>query len=48
MILGHGGLEEYSIVWFDSLVVYEIENFSAYAAKNGRIVTASCKRALLA
>ena len=40
---GHGRLGEYSIVWFDFLGLDGIEHVSAYAATNGRIITASCK-----
>ncbi|KAJ7659595.1 hypothetical protein DFH06DRAFT_965437, partial [Mycena polygramma] len=39
---GHGRLGPYSIVWFDYLAHGGTEHVSAYAAKDGQIVTASC------
>ncbi|KAJ7445626.1 hypothetical protein FB451DRAFT_1005018, partial [Mycena latifolia] len=39
---GHGRLGAYSIVWFDVLARDGKEHVSAYAAKHGRIVAASC------
>ncbi|KAJ7660277.1 hypothetical protein DFH06DRAFT_1194162 [Mycena polygramma] len=40
---GHGRLGTYSIVWFDYLGLDGEEHVSAYAAKDGRIITASCE-----
>ncbi|KAJ6617202.1 hypothetical protein B0H10DRAFT_1914609 [Mycena sp. CBHHK59/15] len=39
---GHGRLGPYSIVWFDFLDRTGTEFVSAYAARNGKIVAASC------
>lgn len=39
---GHGRIGPYSIVWFDFLAVNGTEFVSAYAAKDGEIVVASC------
>jgi hypothetical protein len=40
---GHGRLGEYSIVWFDFLGLDGREYVSAYAAKNGKVITESCQ-----
>ncbi|KAK7008216.1 hypothetical protein R3P38DRAFT_3591328 [Favolaschia claudopus] len=39
---GHARVGPYSIVWFDFLDITGEEFVSAYVAKNGRILTASC------
>ncbi|KAK5132436.1 hypothetical protein LTR08_009047 [Meristemomyces frigidus] len=39
---GHGRLGPYSIVWFDARTETGVEHFSAYVAKDGKIVTGSC------
>lgn len=40
---GHGHLGRSSIVWFDAISTYGLtEHFSSYAAKDGRILAASC------
>ncbi|KAJ7145567.1 hypothetical protein C8R44DRAFT_601176 [Mycena epipterygia] len=39
---GHGRVGPYSIVWFDFLDITGTEFVSAYAAKDGKIVAASC------
>ncbi|KAJ7142929.1 hypothetical protein C8R44DRAFT_568841, partial [Mycena epipterygia] len=39
---GHGRLGPYSIVWFDFLALDGTEYVSAYAAKYGHIIAASC------
>ncbi|KAF7334719.1 hypothetical protein MVEN_02302600 [Mycena venus] len=40
---GHGRLGPYSIVWFDFLALDGTEYVSAYAAKYGTIIAASCE-----
>lgn len=40
---GHGHLGPYSIVWFDALSLTGKEYFSAYVAKDGKILCGSCK-----
>ncbi|KAF7360020.1 hypothetical protein MVEN_00729600 [Mycena venus] len=40
---GHGRLGPYSIVWFDFLALNGTEYLSAYAAKDGKIIAASCE-----
>ncbi|KAJ7233656.1 hypothetical protein C8J57DRAFT_1576175 [Mycena rebaudengoi] len=39
---GHGSVGPYSVVWFDVLGLDGVEYVSAYAAKDGKIVVASC------
>ncbi|KAJ6479178.1 hypothetical protein DFH09DRAFT_1153658 [Mycena vulgaris] len=39
---GHGRLDAYSLVWFDFLALDGTEHVSAYAAKDGKIIAASC------
>ncbi len=39
---GHARLGDYSIVWFDFLDLAGQESASAYAAKDGKLLTASC------
>ncbi|KAJ6548789.1 hypothetical protein B0H19DRAFT_1031982 [Mycena capillaripes] len=39
---GHGRVGPYSIVWFDFLALNGTEYLSAYAAKDGEIIAASC------
>lgn len=46
---GHANLGPYSVVWFDALAYADKEYFSAYVAKNSRILTSSCgKKAVTA
>ncbi|KAJ6561271.1 hypothetical protein B0H10DRAFT_1966618 [Mycena sp. CBHHK59/15] len=40
---GHGRVGAYSIVWFDFLALNGTEYVSAYVAKGGKIVAASCE-----
>lgn len=40
---GHARVGPYSVVWFDGIATNGKEYTSAYAARNGRIITASCE-----
>ena len=41
---GHGHLGPYSIVWFDARSITNTEYFSAYVAKDGRLLSSSCSK----